>query len=333
MKNAMNAGLIMMIAIAIGCNPSGADSTSTAGSESRMSRQGGPSGDSIARVGNLAPSVGLAQPDKKIETNVNPDDLLASTKDDDFNLRLLSWNIESDGAIGDVIAEQLSELNKDDRYDAIGLTEVLSKDVSLFGDALGTHYKYVFTKSGRNDRMEILYNENKFELVRHFELQDINIKNRYRAPLVAHLKRIENGEEFLVMINHLARGKAEIRQEQAKMLVEWARNETMPIVAIGDYNFDYVFETDKGNPAFANFLRDNVWTWVKPEKMIDTNWYDNPQEPDGVDDYPGSILDFAFLANAAKDWKRVCRVIVRENDFPDDETTSDHRPFELLIAK
>lgn len=334
MKNAINVGLIMMIAFASGCNPLGSDSTSTAnsGSDARLSPRGGPSGDSIARTEDLAPSVGLAQPNKKIDINIDPNDLVAVAKDDDFNLRLLSWNIESEGAIGDVIAEQLSELNKDDRYDVIGLTEVLPKDLDLLRDAVGANYKHVFTKSGRNDRMEILYNEKKFELVRHFELKDVNIKNRYRAPLVAHLKRRESDEGFLVMLNHLARGKAEIRQEQAKMLVEWARDETMSVVAIGDYNFDYVFETDKGNPAFADFLRDNVWTWVKPEKMIDTNWYDNPRQPDGVDDYPGSMLDFAFLANAAKDWKRVCRVIVRENDFPDDETTSDHRPFELLIA-
>ncbi len=104
------------------------------------------------------------------------------------------------------------------------------------------------------------------------------------------------------------------------------------MVALGDYNFDYVFETEKGNEAFSNMLKDNVWLWVKPEQWIDTNWYDNPQEPDGKDDYPGSMLDFAFVSGPAKAWEKHCRVIVRDGDFPDDENTSDHRPFELLVS-
>ena len=45
----------------------------------------------------------------------------------------------------------------------------------------------------------------------------------------------------------------------------------MPVVALGDYNFDYVFETEKGNTAFSNMLKDNVWQWIKPEEWIDTN--------------------------------------------------------------
>ena len=246
---------------------------------------------------------------------------------------LLSWNVESDGATSKVICEQLAELNKDDHYDIFTLSEVLPADLKKFRYALGKHYKYVYSKSGFSDRLEILYNENKFELVRHFEIKEINILNRYRAPLVAHLKDRENGTEFLVMVNHLARGKAEIRQKQATMLVDWARDQTLPVFALGDYNFDFVFKTRKGNPAFSNMLKDNIWRWVEPVELIDTNWYDNPRNPDGIDDYPGSILDFAFVAASAKNWKSTCRVLVRDGDFPDDKTTSDHRPFEMTIVK
>jgi endonuclease/exonuclease/phosphatase family metal-dependent hydrolase len=246
---------------------------------------------------------------------------------------LLSWNVESDGATSKVICEQLAELNQNDHYDIFTLSEVLPADLKKFRYALGKHYKYVYSKSGFSDRLEILYNENKFELVRHFEIKEINILNRYRAPLVAHLKDRANGTEFLVMVNHLARGKAEIRQKQATMLVDWARDQTLPVFALGDYNFDFVFKTRKGNPAFSNMLKDNIWRWVEPVELIDTNWYDNPRNPDGIDDYPGSILDFAFVAASAKNWKSTCRVLVREGDFPDDKTTSDHRPFEMTIVK
>jgi hypothetical protein len=44
------------------------------------------------------------------------------------------------------------------------------------------------------------------------------------------------------------------------------------------------------------------------------------------------MLDFAFVAGPAKDWKPVCKVIVRDKDFPDNKTTSDHRPIELRLA-
>jgi hypothetical protein len=44
------------------------------------------------------------------------------------------------------------------------------------------------------------------------------------------------------------------------------------------------------------------------------------------------MLDFAFVAGPAKGWKAVCKVIVRDGDFPDDEATSDHRPIELRMS-
>jgi endonuclease/exonuclease/phosphatase family metal-dependent hydrolase len=246
-------------------------------------------------------------------------------------IRFLSWNVESEGANPDVICKQLSELNKEDRYDIVGLTEVMPQDLKKFRLALGMHYKYAYSKSGYNDRLQLLYNEDVYEKVRHFEIKEINVNGRYRSPLVVHLKHRESGSEFLAMLNHLARGKEKIRQQQATMLVEWAREQTLPIIAIGDYNFDYVFETKKGNPAFVNMMRDGIWKWVEPVKMIDTNWFDNPRDPDGKDDYPGSMLDFAFVANAAKTWTKTCRIIVRDGDFPDDDQTSDHRPFELIV--
>jgi hypothetical protein len=62
--------------------------------------------------------------------------------------------------------------------------------------------------------------------------------------------------------------------------------------------------------------------------MIDTNWSDD----NGVDRYPDSMLDFNFVAGAAKDWKAECRVIVRDGDFPDDKKTSDHRPVQLVLT-
>ena len=69
---------------------------------------------------------------------------------------------------------------------------------------------------------------------------------------------------------------------------------------------------------------------LKPVELLDTNWSD--PDGDGNDNYPDSMLDFAFVAGPAKDWNPICHVIVRDGDFPDDKTTSDHRPIELRVT-
>ena len=43
------------------------------------------------------------------------------------------------------------------------------------------------------------------------------------------------------------------------------------------------------------------------------------------------MLDFVFMAGAARDWDATCSVVVRPGDFPDDQTTSDHRPVSCVI--
>ena len=323
----------VLISIFAGC-----DSSPDKTTEESEARSSDPLDD--LRVKNVAEPYNLSQnrgnrigitSQPPVKSNVDPKSFELTERSHEFDISFLSWNVESEGADPDVISEQLSALNDQNRYDIVGLTEVLPESMPKYQSSLGDQYKYVFTKSGWNDRMQILYNQQKFDEVRHFEIKKINILDRYRAPLVLHLKHKQDDSELLVMINHLARGKAEVRQKQAEMLVEWAREQTLPVVAIGDYNFDYVFETQKGNPAFAKFMTDNIWAWIRPEKFIDTNWYDDPRNPDGQDDYPGSMLDFAFLAQGAKQWKATCKIIMWKNDFPDDMTTSDHRPFELLI--
>ena len=268
-----------------------------------------------------------------------PDDSTVETKSEKkrtkkaksrgFEITLFSWNVESEGSDPKVIAKQLSEAN---RYDVYGLCEVLPESIELYTDALGGDYRTIASRSGFNDRLQIIYNTKKFELLERLELKEINFEYRYRSPLVAHLRDKATRQQIMVINNHLARGRKEVRTRQAEQLVEWARNQSVPVIAIGDYNFDYVFRTRKGNDGFNAMLRDSIWKWVEPVELIDTNWFDNPKNPDGHDDYEGSMLDFAFVAGAATEWKSECRIIMRPGDFPDDDKTSDHRPFELRLS-
>ena len=92
-------------------------------------------------------------------------------------------------------------------------------------------------------------------------------------------------------------------------LREWARAQTVPTIAVGDYNLDYEFVKHEGNAQLATMMADGIWKWVRPEEWIDTQW-----SGADVDRWPDSMLDFAFVAGPAKDWESTCRVIVLPGD-------------------
>lgn len=224
-----------------------------------------------------------------------------------------------------VIASQLAEFD----HDVFALSEVTPRAFDTYREAIG--YQAIPGSTGGADRLMILFSD-RFEMLFTDEQDDIN-NGRHRSPLLVRLRDTVSGKVFQLNVNHLARLDADFREEQANRLREWARVQTLPTVSIGDFNFDYSFITHEGNSGFAAMLRDNVWQWVKPEEWIDTNWSDGGRGGgDGVDDYPDSMLDFAFVAGPARDWNPVCRNIKRAGDFPDDETTSDHRPIELILT-
>jgi endonuclease/exonuclease/phosphatase family metal-dependent hydrolase len=248
----------------------------------------------------------------------------------DSTITIIAWNVESGGSDPEVIARQLAEFTE---ADVIALSEVSHRAFQSFCDGAGEQFETVTSVTGGGDRLQILYDDERFELIRQQELdeyRDYPLNNgNHRSPLVAHLREHETGVEFQVMVNHLARRDENLRNQQAIGLREWARDQTLPTVAVGDYNLDYAFVTQRGNEAFVEIMRDGVWDWIEPVEFIDTNWSDS--DNDGFDNYPDSMLDFAFVAGPAKDWQPVCNVIVRDGDFPDDATTSDHRPIELRL--
>jgi endonuclease/exonuclease/phosphatase family metal-dependent hydrolase len=244
---------------------------------------------------------------------------------------ILAWNVESGGADPMVIAARLATYQD---IDIFCLSEVNSIDFETHRSALGDDFASVTSKSGNDDRLQILYDQKRFELLETIELneyRDYVLNNGgHRSPTAVRLRDRQTDQSFVVMVNHLARGNAEFRKKQAIGLREWARDQSMGVINLGDFNMDYVFATSKGNDALDEILRDNVWTWVQPGTWIDTNWWD--PEGDGVDNFEGSLLDFAFVSGPAKTWDPKCEVIVERDDFPDDATTSDHRPIKLRIA-
>jgi hypothetical protein len=272
--------------------------------------------------------------------------------------RVLAWNVESNRPgqppVSDeaVIGQQLTALLKDSATQAqlIALSEVEPKTIETFrkaaAEGLGSEVDCVSSGSGGyqdSDTLVLIADKSRFEISEVAELHrfagisanfivaeadsaDFGTL-RARSPLAAKIIDKKSNQSFWLIVNHLARGEVELRTDQARMLCKWAEGHPEPIIAAGDFNFDYDFRTGQGNDGFKAMLDGGVWKWLKPDPLLDSNWSDDRNVTDRrVDRYPDSLLDFVFVANQAKEWQGEADVIVREGDFPDSDQTSDHRP-------
>ena len=275
--------------------------------------------------------------------------------------RLLAWNVESNrpnsAPVSDhtVIAKQLTELlaAAETKSQIVALSEVEPKTFLAYRDAVAAGIKgevdMVTSASGGyqdTDSLMLIVDKSRFVIDQAVELHrfggiagNFNVTDsgselgtlRARSPLAVRLQDKATSKFFWIVANHLARGEADLRTDQARMLVRWVAALKEPAISAGDHNFDYDFKTAQGNPGYQAMLEGNVWQWLKPDPLIDSNWSDDRNVKDRrVDRYPDSILDFIWVANDAKNWKGDSDVIVRAGDFPDSDKTSDHRP---LIAR
>jgi endonuclease/exonuclease/phosphatase family metal-dependent hydrolase len=288
--------------------------------------------------------------------------LFSCAKADPF--QILAWNVESnrpnEEPVSDTptIAAQLVELMKDAKTKAslVALSEVEPKSIGAYQQAiangLSTTVDYITSASGGfgdSDSLLLVVDRSRFEVIDAIEIHryagivaNFNVTEpdkpetgalRARSPLAVRLKDLTNHKEFWVIVNHLARGEVKLRIEQAKMLRQWAADKKEPVITVGDFNFDFEFKTQQGNDGFKAMMEGDVWQWLKPDPLIDSNWSDDRRVTDRrVDRYPDSILDFVFVANEAKKWNGKSSVVVREGDFPDTEKTSDHRPIISTFA-
>lgn len=258
-------------------------------------------------------------------------------------LRIVSWDVESDDNDAVVIARQLTSLGD---YDLYGLTSVAPKEVNRYRAAIrkstGRNFRSVIGETGGSQRIAALYDADRFELAADLELHAYaekalnDAKSQHRSPLILKLQDRETRRDdeqpvaFYFVVNHFARKNAELRRQQAVGLRLWGQDQSLPIVGVGNYNFDFDIKTLRGNRSFDLFMIDYVWYWVRPEKFVDTQWAD--ADNDGKDDYPNSCQEFGLVVGSAQLWSSKARVIVREGDFPDDSKTSDHRPVELIMS-
>jgi len=185
------------------------------------------------------------------------------------------------------------------------------------------NFSALLGKTGHEDRLLILYSEKRLELLKLRELHHINPGRRVRSPLLALFRDRTNGTVFYFMVNHLYRKDAQARAEQARQLNEWAARAEYPMVAVGDYNFDWeVLEGESNHdPAFDHMVRQQIFRWIRP----------NPLRPSHTHRRYATILDFLFLSQAGHDWQACCEIVEGVAASPKDKQASDHAPLRAWL--
>lgn len=238
-------------------------------------------------------------------------------------LTVCGYNVQSGGAAVSGVAPRIAAAQGCDIW---GLSEVQNEswarafaEAAEEGEDSGVDFAYILGATGRADRLAILYDRHRFEALEHFELTHINVGGRVRAPLVVRLRDRVSEQEFYFMVNHLYRSRASQRHLQARLLNEWARNQSLPVIAVGDYNFDWRVEDGETDhdEGFDALIGAGEFAWVRPPAPLVKSQCSTTYN---------SVLDFVFVAGAAQGWAGVSEIVVVPGDCPDDETTSDHRP-------
>ncbi|MEO0406309.1 MAG: endonuclease/exonuclease/phosphatase family protein [Cyanobacteria bacterium P01_A01_bin.135] len=244
--------------------------------------------------------------------------------DNPSELSVVGFNLESGDAEPAYLArEYIAPMTGIDLW---GLSEVQNEDwlpVLELGAESGeaVDYATVFGSSGGGDRLAIIYNTALLELIAVEEIEALSFEGRVRAPLVAQFQLRSSGQQLLFMVNHLYRSDAEKRHQQAQWLNEWGQAQSLPVIAVGDYNFDYdVVDGDRGfrDPGFDLMTAGDVFTWVRPATLTTTY----------CSDRYNSILDFIFVGGSAAQWP-VTEVSVPYTGTgycPDTPLKSDHFP-------
>ena len=234
-------------------------------------------------------------------------------------IKVVSWNVESGGSNDQTIRQRMATFQGVDLWGLSEVASVSSAGVFETGaeDGEQANFNRVVGTTGASDRLAIIFNATRFQLMRQQELTDIGSGNQ-RAPLIAELRDVSSNKNFLFMVNHLARGDANLRRQQATKLNTWVRNQTLPVIAVGDYNFDWeVVGGDQNHDVgYDNMINAGAWTWIRPATLIKSQC--SPSF--------NSVLDFIFVNAAAQTWPGTAEILVEPNDCVASPLTSDHRP-------
>lgn len=240
-----------------------------------------------------------------------------------------TWNLESGDSDSMFLAKQIEQWSTIDLWGFSEVQNAKALETVCKGMARsrpGSRIAYVLGNTGRADRLAIVYDENVFQYFGSIELNNVNVGGTLRAPLVAKFQERATGVTFLFVTNHFYRGKSSEearRNEQSRRLREWAASQDLPVISVGDYNFDCDVEDGKCNSAFYDLVKGDTFSWVKPQ---------NPMRTQCNRRY-NSILDFIFSSGIAQGWAAESVILNDHRAACDDnKQKSDHRPVVAVFS-
>lgn len=242
-------------------------------------------------------------------------------------LSVIGFNVESGDADPSYIANRYIQPIRG--VDLWGFSEVQNQSwMDRFETAIEANnksdFKSLLGTTGRSDKLGIIYNSNSLNLLKFEELKQINIGGSVRAALVGHFQVKSTQEEFLFMVNHLYRTNDRSRHEQARLLNRWAQKQQLPIIAVGDYNFDWNVKTgdSQRDPGYDLLTENGVFTWVRPQDIVATHC--SPRYD--------TVLDFVFISGQVQPRSASSKILYPEANYcPDTPQKSDHRPVQATF--
>lgn len=243
-------------------------------------------------------------------------------------IQVVTWNIGLDKAELHVISRRIASFSGVDLW---GLQEVNSRSAppilaAAAADGESATFAAIQGNAGDGLHLVAIYNADRYTLLDWWELPTINTTGNVRPSLVLYLRENSSRLEFLFMVNHLYRSRDGERHKQARLLNEWAAAQSLPVIAVGDYNFDWDVAngTRRHDAGYDLMTASDRWKWVKPASLTTTQCSGWPCRYN-------SVLDFVFAAGPAQKWRAESIIVVEPGDFPADNTTSDHRPVQATF--
>ena len=233
-----------------------------------------------------------------------------------YTLALATWNVNSMTTSTLRVAEALTLINHIDLW---GLCEVRDSEVAAaLEEAVDSHpdreFQAILGQSGGQRRLLVLYDASVLEELSHYELAWSNRPwygphAEQREPLVVQFRHIGSGAEFLFVVNQLYTGYREevsargldvdqgVNEDQATVLSEWSIRQSLPIIAVGDFGFDWDLEPvpfaygTAGyvtySPGYEALTASGAFSWVVPWNLQGTVC-------------PSDLVqDFVFVAHSA----------------------------------
>jgi hypothetical protein len=235
----------------------------------------------------------------------------------DDAVSIVAFNVESDGSSDYVIGEQLAASHDIDLWI---LTEVWDHKwpgrlTEAAGRADGMPYERILGKTGRDNRILLLYRPDRLRLVETAELTDMPRGKRETAPLSARFAGPGGGEFDVVAV--LLSKNDKRRVEQARALNNWAAGRDRPAVAAGTFFFDLPIGDPPGSvEAFAAMTAGDQWRWLTPDTLVPTRC----ERGERLD-------DFVFVSAEAGNWATDAEIMFRQSGYcRDSDRTSSRRP-------